>query len=236
MGRLFLTLLILNSVYTLKIHEYNEDWQRSIKKVKKDKEAMADSALSKVVECKDCLHRMRRETNRTEMEITTRRRPGGGRWSAKKKKAHSVKMKKWYAKQRLLGRTERNVKIRKGQRKYWKRMRDEGRTNETNERFKKIAATMRKRWRKFRLYKAGVRKGKSLKERMEEHWKKQTLLDKRQEKEADKLLKEYWKFHEEKGITPRPRPTTIDPNVKTNSISTEDPDESRYNSFYDIDS
>uniref|UniRef100_A0A8D8QGS9 Uncharacterized protein n=1 Tax=Cacopsylla melanoneura TaxID=428564 RepID=A0A8D8QGS9_9HEMI len=60
---LFLTLLLVTTVYTLKTHERYEVCKRLLTGVKKEKGIMPEPALMNADICKDCQHRMRREAD-----------------------------------------------------------------------------------------------------------------------------------------------------------------------------
>ncbi|KAL1451074.1 hypothetical protein WDU94_003368 [Cyamophila willieti] len=205
--------------------EYNEDWQKSLRKFEKEKTVMGDPALMKV-DGKNCLLRMRRETKRSEANITKTKGCLLGKWTKEQRKHHSKVMKMYWDNQKRMKYNarliQRNKKVSLKLRAYWKKLKDEGRTRESIERFRKIAITMKERWRKF---KAGIREGKSLKERMDEYWKKHDEEEKRKAIETDKLLEAYWEFHEKRNITPRTaRPTTTTEDDSTYT-------EPRYNNY-----
>uniref|UniRef100_A0A8D8QG95 Uncharacterized protein n=1 Tax=Cacopsylla melanoneura TaxID=428564 RepID=A0A8D8QG95_9HEMI len=60
---LFLTLLLVTTVYTLKTHERYEVCKRLLTGVKKEKGIMPEPALMNADICKDCQHRVRREAS-----------------------------------------------------------------------------------------------------------------------------------------------------------------------------
>uniref|UniRef100_A0A8D9ANY4 Uncharacterized protein n=2 Tax=Cacopsylla melanoneura TaxID=428564 RepID=A0A8D9ANY4_9HEMI len=172
MDYLFVTLLLIMNVYTLKTHQSHELTHKSAREAKKEKTTVVGLAQTNGDICKGYQQRKRRELNMlsgsiiqnggklvkiVENNITKKKPINTKKWSDERKeklrklmkgraKIISEQMKQFWKKAKEEGRTERLIKLAEHNRAIWRNLNKEDRTNK----IKQISEQMKNYWKKLK--------------------------------------------------------------------------------------